>query len=801
MFGNTTNDGASVAEVLNQFSASLGVGKSDADRRSWVTSMTDRDRSVVFGTIENVCSFINDHQLYPGGSPVATDIGQLMTTSGNESLINTSVNLQSQLSSSSVLELCTACGIKDPSQKQAAAMAVVNLLLKMRSVSNNGGMFRENHFGNIADSVAGKAMSLSDLRSMLPRTLHSTVFDQSTYGNEAFGAETDRVLPDIRVSMAVTLLRFHRGLLDRIIHRRTSSSTVINYTIPYAEVYDLMKSMDNSGQVRNSSDHRIPFLNLYADPKVVSNTLRPIVPLAVNDVAGSFVARDSVLKFNTMDGNLMDLAKVAGQIGMAHTDYTDLIADGVVIDKFFFKLTATVNVAGTPTAMTEEFMLPLRTYSKSRLQMEANTTDSANRVTNLYQQFKLTKNLKTTSGADSRILAGVEPTDCLELRTQMSIGVNLKFHTFWSSATASITPYTTNASGAVAANITDLLNAAGGKLSMALVGFSLDAKYSEENLRKTNIAIRSHYRTMGWEIPVGRNFVVDYALNEALPEYVMANVTEAISLGQDHKALNIIMQVLADVHDRGVDENSDPNFRDDIYKLGFDYVASQQVRPVVYLGQIDLADVDTMRSSDILGDIRQFVELKLVNIISLLHQNSYYKTQLNPGEKPLYKVITSNIILENLLNIPHIHNHLQASGHDSAGDEIEYRRVLPSGTVLECVSTAFDYMRDKVLIIPYRAGDPESILNAAHNWDYGTFLANYSPQFETRVNRRVFANAREMPLPTNPIGVVLSVKNISTITDMFQLINSKGTTGQDIPDFASRMEDTSALTGPENLKW
>ena len=790
---NQTNDGASSAELLAQFEAHL-QGSEKGSHSRWIDSMSDADRSIVFQTIESVCSFINDNNLYAGGKAVSTDLSALM--SANEALINPHTNLSTAISASAVADLCDKCGIS-PADRRAAGTAILNLLLKMKSIGSNSSMFRENHFGHVADSVAGQSMGLSDLRTMLPRTLHSTVFGQSNVGNEAFGAETDRVLPDIRISMAVTLLRFHRGLLDRIIHRRTSSSTVINYTIPYAEVYDLMKSMDNDGAVRNSSDHRIPFINLYSDPKVVSNTLRQIVPLAANDAAGDLVVRDNVLKFNTTDGNLMDLARVAGQIGMAHTDYTDLIADGVILDKVFFQLTATV--AGAP--VTEEFMLVVRSYTKARLQMEANTTDSANRSTNFQQQFKLTSALKTISGADSAILANATADSGLELSILVSVGVNLKFHTFWSTAVGKIRPYSTAADGSVSAEITSLVDPADGNLSLVMSGFGLDAKYSEENLRKTNVAIRSHYRTMAWEIPVGRNFVVDYALNESLPEYVMANVTEAIALGQDHKALNIIMQVLADVHDRCVDENADPNFRDDIYKIGFDFVASQQVRPVVYLGKIDLSGVDTMRSSDIMGDIRQYVELKLVNILSLLHQNSYYKTQLNPGEKPLYKVITSNIILENLLNIPHVHNHLQAAAQESTGDEVEYRRVLPSGAILECVSTQFDYMRDKILIIPYRAGDPESILNAAHNWDYGTFLANYNPQFETRVNRRVFANAREMPLPTNPIGVVMTVANISTLIDMFQLINAKGTTGQDIPDFDSMLPDVSALTGPENTEW
>jgi hypothetical protein len=394
------------------------------------------------------------------------------------------------------------------------------------------------------------------------------------------------------------------------------------------------------------------------------------------------------------------------------------------------------------------------------------------------------------------ILANVtDPNECLELDVNFSITVNVKNADFSTSDTLHVRAYSSVNNPTPAAPVSAVMNAAG--FGISLVGYSLDIKYSEENLRKSNVAIRSHYRTMDWEIPVGRNYIVDYALNEALPEYIMANITEAISLGQDHRAIDVIIKTLIDVYDRGREENEDPNFREDIQKLGFDYVASQQVRPVVYIGTIDLEEVDTIRSSDVLGDIRQYVELQLINLFSLLHQNSYYKTQLNAGEKPLYKLLTSEIILANLLNVPHIHNHLQDAsyGENFDGDSVEYRRVLPSGVILECVSTTFDYMRDKIVIIPYRQGDSESILSFGHNLEFGTYLAHYNPQIANGVNKRVFANAREIVLPTNPLGMYLQVVNISKTITVTDLVNPIGTSGDDLPDLKSRIASDPRLSG------
>lgn len=752
----------------------------------WTDNLSAQDKSLIGKTFREVCRFINDNTLYGKGTPVADNL--FSTGAGNESL-NPSVNVVNNIGVSKLSDLCKSCGIR-PQDQRNAVMALGNLLVKMTAANENMALYRDKHFSNASDSVAGKSMRLVDLREMLPSSLHGEFLNQ-TAGMEAFGAEIDRVLPDIRVSMAVTLLKFHRGILDRIMHRRTSPSTIIKYVIPYAEVYDLMKSMDQSAAVRNGKVHRVPFINLYADPKVVSNTLRPIVVLKANDTADT-VLRDGVLKPNCK-ANVMDLSRVAGQIGNNHTDYTDIIADGVILDKVYVQLS---KVIGSDTVV-EEFELVTRSFSKARLQMQANTLDSADRATIFNQFFKFNETKKTTAGADSVILAGLTSSDCIEIEVNIAPTINLKWHDVASSATLFVRPYSATGAAPAAAVTTALTG-----LEATMVGFTLDAKYSEENLRKSNVAIRSHYRTMDWEIPVGRNFIVDYAMNESLPEYIMANVTEAISLGQDHRAIDMIMKTMMDVYDRGREENADPNFREDLYKLGFDYVASQQVRPTVYLGAIDLEEVDTIRSSDILGDIRQYVELQLINILSLLHQNSYYKTQLNAGEKPVYKLVTSNIILENLLNVPHIHNHLQAAAQDASDtDTVEYRRVLPSGVVLECVTTTFDYLRDKIIIIPFRANDPESVLNAGHNWDYGTYLAHYNPQIANGVNKRVFANAREMPLMTNPIGLIMEVRNIAKVIDLFQLVDPRGTSGLDIPNITSKLPDTSALAAPGNKTW
>jgi hypothetical protein len=257
----------------------------------------------------------------------------------------------------------------------------------------------------------------------------------------------------------------------------------------------------------------------------------------------------------------------------------------------------------------------------------------------------------------------------------------------------------------------------------------------------------------------------------------MSLVTEATSLGQDHRGIDVIVKQLMYVYDRTQEENANPDFRSKLDKIGFQYVASQLVQPVVYISSIDLAQVDYLKSGEYLGDVRGYVEAELLNLVSLYYQNSFYKHQLKPGEKPVFKVFTSSVILENLLSVPHYHDHLNTEMPED-GSTVEYRRVLPNGTILDCVTCTYNYIRDKIVMIPFRPDAPEDVLNFGHNWDFGTFVANYNPQYDNSVNKRVFANSRTMVVPTNPSGIYLDVKNISRVIDMFQVTNplSNGST-------------------------
>lgn len=706
-------------------------------------------RATAKDVFTKTCDFLSKHHLF--NSHIAeSKLGDLDTSFGMESF-NTDANLLA-IGSNAILALVDECGVPRENRNEAAK-SVCTLLSRFKAAKGNDQLYRNNHFVPTR-KPENQALIDKSFSSVFPQSLNF-LRTSPVFSNEAFGANIDTVHADIRSSLAIDLLRYHRGILDRIIYRRSSPSPYVTYKVPYAEVYDMLLSNDPDASIRNEGDHIKPFIDLYTDPRAVSNTLQPVVPLVSNDKDNCLVS-DGVIKFDKAV-NLFDLSMRANQIGYDHVNYTDLLSENVVFKSVILRIS---------DGSTDELVrVSTENLTGSRFLMPPNVNDSGLRSCMLRHILKLDQHTTTVTGAKSSILSVCTDTDFVRAEFFISSYINLKYADTRAVGTVEINGYNSNK-----AQLSEALKTLMGKLTVSLEGYELDACYSEENLRKSNLAIRYNVRTFVFEISNGRNIFVDYSLEEVLPEFLMSLITEATSLGQDHRGVDIIIKTLLHVYDTTMVENQNPEFRDRLEKIGFQYISGQQVRPVVKLATIDMSDVQSIRDGDYLGDVRARFETNLLNLISLVHQNSLYRQQLNPGETPKFKVLTSSVILENLLSIPHYHNHLDKST-PSDGSTVEYRRVLPNGTVLDCVTTAYDYLRDKLILIPYRDNSPEDTLNFGHNWDCGTFVAHYNPQFQNSVNKRVFSNSRTMVIPTCPIGLYINVENLSKIENMFELTN------------------------------
>lgn len=694
------------------------------------------------------------------------DLNNINSTIGMASF-NTENNLTA-MPMSSLDALMNSCRIPQDSI-DSTKRSVLLLLSRFRHAAESGesNALMKQHFMVERAPFAGQ-LSTESIYAPSLQNLFNT--PNSIPSQESFGANSDNVISDIRAALTITMLQPHRGLLNRVMHRRVTPVPYVEYVVPYSEIYDMIKSNDPDGKVRNG-EHIEPLIELYAEPRAVSNQLKLIVPRKANDKDNSLYS-DGFINFDR-EVNLFDLALDPTQLGGSHINYTDLVSEQVKLDSVLIKVSKKNG--------SEAEIHQIKMYggvTSNQLNMIQGTVDSGLRGCVCNKIIKLGKDAIDMHGNKTKLLAKCTEIDYIKVTIRVAPEINLKYSTTQAMGNVMFEKWNRNG-----AEVSSEVTAIAEDLAIELVAYSMDARYSEENLRKSNLAIRTHRRTFAFEIPLGRNTLIDYAYNEEQPENVLGQVAEITSIGQDHRAIDIVVREMMHVFDVNNLENNDPNLRGRLDKIGFQFVAGQIVKPTVYLNTIDLANVDNVRSGDIRGDIREYVEWELQNLISLLYQNSYYKHQLPVGTKPVFKVMTSSVILENIFSVPHYHNHLN-SENTADGSTVEYRRVLDNGTILDCVTTTFNYMRDKIIIIPYIENSPESELNWGHNWDCGTFIGNYNPQIDNGVNKRIFSNTRAIPIPTNPMGLYIDVVNISKIIDLTQTL---GKTISKLPQPAEAM--------------
>jgi hypothetical protein len=702
-----------------------------------------QEKNLIKDIYKSTLNFIADHNLV-AGSQLADGLESLGKPM---SIMNSNVSLSS-IGHDAIHTLCV--NAKIPQHLMSAAMKSVAFCIVNDKSRDLG-----THFSTSMPSMEGLGeVDFRRLDSVFGVEAMKDFSENAAHALEDFGMDSDKLTTDIRMNIAITLLRFHKNVIDRMINRKPCSGNVVQFEVPYAEVYDLASAGASTSAVRNRGDHRVPFIDLYKNPEAVRTAAKKIVPLKANDSNPATMTADTRILFGAQV-NLFDLALDANTIGYTNVDHTDLVSDGVKLDTIYLQLFVDNGGVGD---ITDIIPIVVKNRSGAGFHMRNNAQDSADRNCVLAERIKLNDETLKLAGTAALGLAAITGDAFLQLDLNVSGNINLKTadtHVYGTVKAA----VATISGDAAAAEVTTAFDT----MTFTLLDYSLDARYSEENMRKTTTAIKTAVRPMAYEIPVGKNIVVDYSLQQMRPDNVLDIVSQALALGNDYRHISHIIEAVATVYDRLANEDTNNLFIDHKSKISFDYVAGMKVNPFVYMDTLKLSDhVTNLQSGRIFGDIRSAVDKYLLEIFALMYVKSFYLNALDAGEKPRFRVLTSSAIIAAILNIEHYHDHLNKP-NTADGTNIEFTRVLPNGTIMEVISTTWDTSIDKMLIIPYRAGAPESELNFGQNCDRGTFVANYSPTQNQATIRRIATNSREAVITTNPVAAVITVTDVSAI--------------------------------------
>lgn len=685
-----------------------------------------------FNTLGNtvlgkVTSFLVTNQLAKAGN-IVDYWGEPVAC--NESL--QAPNAMTALPASHIMTLVQECGIKgafvDPACKAVAA--TINKYFSNKKGDALLASQRKEVKNWNSDSIV---MGLENLYSANLVNMFKT-----SWGTEDFGAGMSTILPDLRMAISVAIMQFHNGLTARVVPVQTATEPVVQYKRQDLKVYN----------VADTEDKDKDLVDLFFEPDMLANQLIKIKVLEANDTEDVIVS-DGILRFG-VTANLFKLALDPTKYGTDKFNRTDVVADGVKVESVLF------TISNGTTTETFQIKLPM---ASNKLFPMVNAAHAGMRGTTINHSTFLNKDSKLASGAATVLLAGFDD-EGLNVDIKLNPEINLRNSEMIATGIITVKKHHISDPLLISASLDTFyasLYTSGGAHKPALVGYEPDARYGEENIRKSQTATRLQTRHLVQPIPPGKNYLLETAMGQNEEENGASHLTQIIRIGQDVKTLTTLTETLEHVFDLNAEMFINP------LKPGVDpghaFIAGSIVRPRVTIAPLNANDITSMKDSDRASDVRSMIQYKFSYFVEKLLAETGLIAQIPGGQRPTFKIITSSIILNNLFGVQHIHQHMN-DHKPPAYDGIEYTRVLDSGITLQFVTTLFTKYRDKVIVLPVIPGDPDSFLNWGHNWDHGTVVGNYNHSQDTAVWNRMFANTREITLPTNPMGMLITVSGI-----------------------------------------
>ena len=640
--------------------------------------------------------------------------------------------LGGMLGADQIIDLCKKAHVSN--EHLAAAAKRVAALLSQTLGKDEGAAFRSYSTNKPTNTV------MSSVESLYPADLIRRMGGSKSL--ETFGINMDRVEPDLKTILTIALLQFHMNLTPRIVPVQTVTQGNVTIVRENLQVFDMAKDAKEPTRV----------IELYRDPSLVSVAAQRIKPLmgAANKNA-AFLVADDIYKFaKKIDMFEMALTDKPGYEKYNHTDFVEdnIVLDGVLVkiensavaSKAFYRMIPIPTSRGHFTQVSQDAKSTIRRLWLDRYPVRVIATDAAD----------------TKSGLESNASVIADLTGGAGLSIDLHIDANVDRQTSLLQSGAWIGDLAIKGG-----NLTDQARAALlAKFTVTPIGFTLDARYNEDNKRKTSIRAEVVRRSMSYELPTGRNFVVDAAIGQDGVTNSAAYLAQLEHIGRDHNNLRIIESTLKAVHDENLSMNNDKEVRD---SLANQYAAGDLVNQFVYMDTLDMSGMYGIRSADASGDIKQYVKQYFNRLTTALLAKTYFDKQLSENATVTFRVITSGTILGDLFKMKHIHQHLDGDKPGTGG--VEHVMPLDNGVVLEFVTTTFEVMQNKIIMIPYLANSQGSVLNFGTDFDQGTLVGAISYAAENSAAfHRTFSVTRELLIPTNVMGAVIEVAGYTGIT-------------------------------------
>ncbi len=658
-------------------------------------------------------------------------VNNLGVVDRNVTRANTSISIESlpsQLQSSemSIDALLEQAGI--PANMREQATADVELALYKHFINTEA---FEVH-NRPADPSANAVIPWSNLFS--PNGVSR--MQNSELSQESFGVNINTAQTDLKMAISVAIMKYHTGIMTRMLPVEGTTDPTIQYRVPHYEAFSLATGDSNGTEL----------LELFRNPASVTGSLVPVIVRVANATAGE-VVEDGVLAFNK-EAHLLRMALDATKYNTSTVNHHDILADNVRLVSFKFKTGSTTDESGVETNQVITLVMPLE---KSRLTRLTDTLDVSDRALLFKNNFYLSANTIMDDGNKCAWISGdlaIGANEFIKVAVAGNASANLRTCMAECNARFTVSGYVNDSdtpSGALTTAVAALNNC-------ELIGYSLDVRYSEENMQKTSIALREHVRPFSYNLPIGRNYVIEPSLHQTTGEGYTAALSKLMELSEDDMILTLLQDHLANV---GTQLVAAERNLENVAKLNRYYVAGAMVNPFVKTYNIDFSQMHSRSDGEKPADIKQrFVSFMTAVVAEMLFA-SLIREQLAAGMKVNFRALTSYPIIDCILAQKHWAASLEV-GNRPASNDIGYRMELANDVSIEFVPTCFERLDNTILMIPFFTEDQNNVLNAGKIWDMGSVSGNII-MTEQGVRRRMYANSRKMFVPTNPFGAVITI--------------------------------------------
>ena len=674
---------------------------------------------------------------------------------------------------SALFELCKDCNIPE----DRIMSTVENLLMCLNRYCGEGSV--DDHF-RIAN--ASSLQGYHRLDSIYPASIISdATYSGNLIGREMFGANIPQKTLDIKTAMTITLVKGYKGLANRYMHRVSNDNGVVMFIVPNDEFYDLAKSQDKSSAVRDSWSHRNQLITLMTNPEPVDMEMIPVHLQKKLDPDNEYLLADDVLLPNK-EVSLWDMSLIEGKAGYDQFNYTDLLSYKVALRAVHVEIAkgkvgedGTVTTEGTP----EQYVLNLTNFGAMTNFTHMNNTvaNQADRSVQFVGRLPFDKDSMTADGERTTLFANLNrATEYVIAILHFNAITNLQSTRTHGSGSIEFRAVSSLKDTPVSDELKELVKTLNGNI----IGWEIDARYSEENFRKTNMAVRAMSDVFSYTLPDGRTIVVDYSHRQTLAEHSLQVASEVQTIGIDHRDLQIVLKTIKATGDRIRNERVDKRYIEnyDNMTVSKSFVSGRRVNPTIAQKTIDMSKVVIFQSSDMLSDHWTYMRACMNAITTEMSYRSLLLQQLE-GAKVKYKVITTTPLLDTIWSLANIHENQMPSGkagemvfeQKTPGKPVEFKTTLPNGVELEFITTAFHYMKDTMILLPYRDNSPMDDLNFAVNFDGGQYSVNWTPTDGNNMTiRRSMQNTREYPIVLCGIAALITVINYDhLIPGMFNL--------------------------------